>query len=495
MPAYALAPADLRALREALLRAGYTADGVLDLLGPVAHDALARLETVPARRRTTGGSPLETLVRLFLLQLAVPRAAAARALPLAAVLAAGIVQAEGDEVVAAIDVRPHSGDAGDDYYVASDLASGLDGRRRAPASDWVLGIGGASTTLAQLTVREPVGRALDLGTGSGVQALHLSSHAASVTATDVLPRALDLARLSAGLSEVELDLRLGGLWEPVAGERFDLVVSNPPFVIGGDGRFAYRDGGLVGDEIGRRLVAGAVDHLTEGGWCQLLANWVHRDDEDWRERVTSWLPAGVDAWVVQREVQDPAAYVALWLRDAGDDLAPDYVERYDAWLDAFDRAGVTGVGFGFVSLRRTESDRPRVRVQDWPHAVAQPLGAEVAASFARGDWLRDREDRALLAERLVVAPDVVQEATGEPGAEDPAHLVLRQGAGLRRAEQVDTATAALVGACDGTLPLGALIAAVAEVVGSGSTSAADLLPRVRGLVADGFLVPADLIGD
>ena len=59
-------------LRAALLAADFTADGLLDLLGAPAYAALARSETVPALRATRGDTPLETLVRLFLLQRPVP---------------------------------------------------------------------------------------------------------------------------------------------------------------------------------------------------------------------------------------------------------------------------------------------------------------------------------------------------------------------------------------------------------------------------------------
>lgn len=255
----------MKRFAEAMRAAGYTTDGVLELLGPSAHAALARLETVPARRATGGGTPVETLVRLFLLQLPVPAARAAAALPLAEALESGILTRHGDEVRALIDVRPYGAD-GDDFYVASDLGTGLDGTRPLRA-DHVLGIGGASTALAQLTVREPVDRALDVGTGCGVQALHLTRHARRVTATDVLPRALAMARLTADLSGVELDLREGSLLDPVPDERFDLVVSNPPFVVGSGGgaRFTYRDSGLPGDDVCRRLLGSAAGRLTWAG--------------------------------------------------------------------------------------------------------------------------------------------------------------------------------------------------------------------------------------
>ncbi len=483
---------DVARLRDAFAAADYTSDGVTGLLGPVAHAALSRQESVPARRAAGGPAPLAVLVRLFLLGDQVTAADAAAALPVAAAERLGLIGPSAGGVAALLDARPYD----EGFYVVSDLGSGLDGDVRPISADHVLGVGGASVSLAGLTVRTPVARALDLGTGCGVQALHLSRHAGSVTATDVLPRALELTRLGAGLSGIDLDLREGSLFDPVADERFDLIVSNPPFVIGGGLAGAgehrtYRDGGLPGDELCRRLVGAAPEHLTEGGWCQLLTNWVHRRGEPWAERVEGWLPPGCDAWAVQRSVLDPAAYVALWLQDVGDTAGPDYLARYDTWLDALEKDGVEAIGFGWITLRRTDAAAPLRRVEDWPHAVDAPLGPHLVEAFDRAAWLRAHpRDGDLLGARLRVAAGVVQEQIGLPGADDPEHVVLRQRGGLRRARTADTATAGLVGACDGTLPVGKLVDAIAILL---DEEAEDLRFRLGGvtrdLVAEGFLEP------
>ena len=173
-------------------------------------------------------------------------------------------------------------------------------------------------------MRRPVGTALDLGTGCGVQALHLSTHARSVTATDLSERALRFAATTAALNGLDWELLRGDLVAPVAGRRFDLVVSNPPFVVGpGTTTHVYRDSGRVGDAICAELAAAAPGLLTEGGTMQFLANWVHVAGEDWEERVAGWFAGtGLDAWVIQREVADPMAYVDLWLADAGEAADP-----------------------------------------------------------------------------------------------------------------------------------------------------------------------------
>ncbi|MBQ0985398.1 methyltransferase [Streptomyces sp. F63] len=492
-------------MREAFLAAAFTADGLLGLLGAPAYAALARGETVPALRATRGRSPLETLVRLFLLQRPVPYGRASAALPVDDCLAEGWLLRDGEEVRACVDVRPYGGPGGEDWWIVSDLGCAVGGAGGAGGAatgrlaeedraSLVLGVGGASTTLAGLTVRTPAGRALDLGTGSGLQALHAAQHATRVTATDVNPRALGFTRLTLALSGAhEADLRQGSLYEPVAGEEpFDLIVSNPPFVISPGARLTYRDGGMAGDDLCRTLVRQSAEHLADGGYCQLLANWEHREGEDWRARIRAWVPPGCDAWIVQREVQDVSQYAELWLRDAGDHRAgPEaYAARYEAWLEEFEARGTTAVGFGWISVRKSGSVRPSVIAEEWPHPVEQPLGDTVLDHFARQDFLRRTDDAALLAGRFRLADGVVQEQVGPPGAEDPEHVLLRQNRGMRRATKVDTVGAGFAGACDGTLEAGRILDAIAQLVGEDPVLLRDRTPEaVRLLVAQGFLIP------
>lgn len=488
-------------LREALDRADYRYDTVAAALGPAAHAALSRNETVPGLRATTGGSPVETLTRLWLLQAVLPADAVEAALPglLDQLCAAGVLERSVGEVAARVDVRPYAVDSpppGRDLWVASDLTPGLDGTAQRVGADHVLGISPAATSLAQLTVRRRVGRALDLGTGCGVQALHLAAHADHVVATDVNRRALWLTGVNALLNDVVLDVREGSYFEPVAAdEPFDLIVTNPPFVISpaGGERLVYRDSGLPGDRVVEDLVRAAPRHLAPGGVCEVLGNWMVLADRPWEERLAGWVE-GCDAWVVERERVDLPTYVELWLKDAGKHPATggevdDYRRRYDTWLSWFADQGAVGVGFGWIALRTRDTGSGGagdVRIEQWPYEVAEPLGPEVAAHFDRVAWLRATGDEALAATPLRLRTDVLQESVGPAGAEDPATIVLRQQTGMRRARQVSTAEAALAGACDGDVPVGPLLGAVAELVGD------DLgLGTVRELVAEGWLEPAD----
>ncbi|NDL57795.1 methyltransferase [Phytoactinopolyspora sp. XMNu-373] len=481
---------DTARLRDALSAADYRVDPVHELLGDRAAAALHRNHTIPGRMAVTGSTPLEVMTKLWRLQAPVPLSAARNALPLDALLDGGIVAADGDEVRALVDIRPYADDTGD-WWVAADLTPELDGRTSPISADHVLGLNAASSTLARVTVRRPVGRSLDLGTGCGVQSLHLSRHSDSVIATDVNPRALRMAALTTGLNGVSADLRQGSLFEPVAQERFDLIATNPPFVVSPGGRHVYRDSGLAGDDVVRQVVVDGAARLAEGGILQSLGNWMHVRGQDWRERVGTWVAGtGCDAWVVQREVQDPAEYVELWLRDSGETGEATYAERYREWLSWFDANDVEGIGFGWINLRASGAEDATVRIEDWPHAVQQPLGAAVADWFGRAELLR-ADDQTLLSSHVAVADDIVLEQVGQPGATDPEHLVLRQHGGMMRAIQVGTADAGFVGACDGTLPVGAIIDAVAQVLEvDPGLLRQELVPQARSLIMDGFLVPA-----
>jgi methyltransferase family protein len=475
-------------LREALVTSGFTYAAVADLLGPRAHEALGRNETTPALRRTTGGSPLETLVRLFLLQRPVPLTAAEEALPglVDRMAAEGIVERSVGEVAARLDCRPYAADDAE-LWVVSDLTPGLDGGPQRVGADHVLGISAASTSLAQLTIREPVGSALDLGTGCGVQALHLAGHADRVVATDVNRRALDVARFNAALNGFDaVEVREGSYFEPVAGERYDLIATNPPFVISpatGE-RLVYRDSGLPGDSVVEHIVRGAPRHLTDRGWCQVLANWAIEDGRPWDERLATWLDPDCDALVVQREVLDPAAYVELWLKDSGHHGAEDYLARYDTWLAWFEEQGIEGIGFGWVNLRRTATSSTHTLL-DWPYDVEQPIAPAIA------EWAATAGLAVGLDTKLRARPDLRQETVGPVGAEHPETIVLRQQRGFRRARTADTVVAGLVGACDGELTVGQILAALADLLGlDDEESRTTYLPVVRELVEEGFLLPA-----
>ncbi|ALG07971.1 DUF7059 domain-containing protein [Kibdelosporangium phytohabitans] len=487
-----LSPEYCSALRTCFERVGYDADGVLSLLGASAHAALGRGEPEPARRVTRDGAGLGTLIRLFLLGDELPENEVKAVLPWPESVANGVVRVDGDRVRAGLDVRPYGDDQGS-WWVFADLDS--DQLGSTVPVDHVLGVGHASLSLARATIRRPVGTVLDLGTGCGVQALHASRHARKITATDLSGRALMLANATFRINDLDVETRQGKWFEPVTGRRFDQVVCNPPFVVGPSRvDYTYRDSGLAGDDASALVIAALPEYLARGGVGQLLASWLHLPGQDWPERVTSWLPGGVDAWFVQRDVADPDLYVGTWLRDAGiDPRSAEGAARASAWLDWFAENKVAGVGFGFVTLRRTDGE-PRIVCEDLRHAFDDPLGQEAAGWLDRIDWLRAHSSPdALLRAHLKVADSVVLEEVSSPADEGWEAVVRRlhrtDGPGWQH--EIDELVRALLAGCRGLLPLGDLLELLAAAHGVPTDALiVAALPLVDELVRHGMLVPA-----
>ena len=400
---------------------------------------------------------------------------------------------------ALFDLRPHAASlpGGDhEWWVASDLAEVQTGK---PLSDdHVLGIGGATLTLLEMTVREHVDSALDVGCGCGIQALYLATHAERVVATDLSSRACALTQFNAALNEAVIDVREGSLFEPVEGETFDLIVTNPPFVItpdsvrGAAGLLEYRDGGMDRDNLIRAVLRGAPACMNEGGTLQMLANWEipadRNPDTQWSWRVDSWLEGlPVDAWVVQRDVLDPARYVDMWIRDSGGQLMEraDYERAFTSWLADFRRAGTGAIGMGFVALRKldeAEAASGGKRAYDLSLDGHAPRGRDVAWALAS---LRAPE---LWEVALTRASDVREERHYVPGSPDPELLIMHQGGGLGRSVPVSSAVSAVVGASDGELTVGQIAAAVAMLTSVEVDDArAEIEAPLRDLIRWGFL--------
>ncbi|TDW29358.1 DUF7059 domain-containing protein [Cryobacterium psychrophilum] len=506
-------------LRADLTAAHYSVSALTGLWGIQADAALRRNQQVPARRalvalreRLSRPEPTATLAQLFVLGLPVSADDLRAALPslgVAGAMELGLVAEHAGEVRPLVELRPYSfldaAGAGS-WWIVSDLGELALGHPL--GENHVLGVGGASRTLSSLIMPIQVESVLDLGTGCGIQALHAARQASRVVATDISPRALELAALNARLNDVNnIEFRLGSLFDPVAGERFDHIISNPPFVITprtpGVPSYEYRDGGMVGDALVEAVVRGTAEHLNPDGVAQLLGNWEYRADDDAFDRLASWLTSNtpgslgetpeLDAWIIEREVQQPTEYAETWIRDGGTRPdTPDFDRLYAAWLDDFEARDVRQVGFGYLMLRRPVTGAPTLhRFERLPEALghnAAEIGAHLADCLAAHDWQAATDDAALLSATLTVASDVTEERHYWPGQDDPTLLTLHQGGGFGRSVPLSTALAGLVGACDGELSIGAIVGALAQLLSVDEAALrSELLPQMRELVSDGFL--------
>ena len=183
-------------LRAALLAVGYTGEGMRELLGDDAYQGRSR--DVPVQlRRLTSTTPLEIAIRFFVLGVPVEPAALERALaPLTVneLAELGVAEPAGNTVRASVRIVPQADLllAGN-RYPDETLAGG--------PVDYVATLTAPSAILGSLTVRSPARTALDIGTGSGVQAIWAARHCERVVAVDINPSALNLAAFNARLNE------------------------------------------------------------------------------------------------------------------------------------------------------------------------------------------------------------------------------------------------------------------------------------------------------
>jgi len=483
------------------------------------------------------GYKVAVLTALFMLGEPVGAAALETALPrtgVAGALAIGLVlptqSASGEQRYApAVDLRPHEAEDAHGsvrWWVASDLGELVTGQALAP--DHVLGIGRAGLTLAALTPRKPVETALDLGVGCGIQTLYLLRHVRQVVATDISTRALEFTAFNvalAGVDSARVQLRQGNLLEPVAGQRFDLIVSNPPFVItppsvrqAGLPLMEYRD---AGGPILPALVRGLEDHLNPDGVAVMLGNWEHREGTSWRTSVNQWIGKSLDAWIIQREVQDPVEYAAMWLRDGG--LTPErsgvaFENALAAWQEDFDSRQVSGVGMGYLVFHApsvaatsgpggtalegqtapeepaSDAAAPGAVVEPWrvleevPTSGQGALGEHVAQVIAAHEALRGLDDAQVAALKLRTASGLSKEEALTP-TPVPTAPVIRQAEGFGRVIAVGMPEVALLSASDeGLLTVAQIAAAVASLTSEDPAAVlADMVAATRTFAHAGMV--------
>jgi hypothetical protein len=481
---------DIALLRKDLEAAGFTPQAVLERIGLKEAHEIVQEDLPLLLMRTSEGNALDTAIRLFLMSLSVGADAVPRVFPSLdprVLLKSGLIRMDQGQAVATIRILPFQG-----LLVCYDR---LDRLRTPAAVDYVMGVSGSSVTLATSTIRRPDGRTLDLGTGCGIQALLAASHSRQVVALDRNPRALEFARFNAVLNQVSnVEFRGGDLFEPVEGETFDLIVTNPPFVISPETRYIYRDGGRRGDEICRTIVREAPRFLSEGSFLQMLCNWVEPGEENWSSGIREWFAGNeCDAWVIRSHSQDTATYASKWVRHTELREPDSWLTRVEEWCSYYKAEGIERIGSGLVTMRRACGRANWVRAEQAPSSILGPCGASILRRFQAQDFLETvSSDTDLLGHCFRVSPDARLQSRSAPATDgwqmEQASLELVKG--LAYSGQVDVAIANLVVHCDGEKPLGELVDEMAQSLGADREKI--LVPVcavVRGLLEQGFLLP------
>ena len=484
-------PFDSLTFKKVLADAGYSQTELAKTLGLSSPHERQDLEVV--YRRVKADSPYNILVQLFRLGRQVDESILQRQLPrldIEQFAGVGLLGRNNSMIFSNANLTPYH-----DLLLASDFGPEI---HREMSADHVLGVGAASVTLAGLTVRRKVSTALDLGTGAGIQAFLTAGHADHVIGTDTNRRALNFAAFNTRLNQIKVvEWRKGSLYEPVADEQFDLIVSNPPYVISPESRFVFRDTDLPADAVSQQVLQGAGERLNEGGLACVLFNWHHHDDADWAARPLNWVcDTGCDSWLLCFKTADPLTYAAEWLKTGEGQDSPEYGRYLDEWMAYYEKTGIGQISAGAMFMRKRSSaaNWSRTDTIEKGRTVGE-CGRQVERIFAAEDLLRSLDDdRLLLDHRLIFDKHHLLEhqLTVENGCWVVQVERLHTDKGISFSGQVDMYIANLLAVCDGRHTLRELIRAVADRAQTDpETFTVACLGVVRKLMRSGFLSSVD----
>ena len=484
----------LKSLGDALREAGFDHKSVLQRIGVGELHEIGRTSAREIRERTDEGSPLDILIRLFLVGEPVTPIDLAAAIPkadLRSLASCGVLSDHAQGVVSPFQIVPFMG-----LHVLYDRRPTVGDMPR----DFVMGIGGSTQTLAIVTVRKPCESAMDMGAGCGVHAMLAARHARRVVAVDINPRAILMTNANAAINGItNIEAREGSFFAPVEGERFDLIVANPPFVISPESTYTYRDAALPSDGVMELVCREGLKHLRPGGVCQVLGNWVSLEDEPEEERLPRWFDDAPCTVIAHRSHDStPRRYAEHWTAHTslGEEITPE--QRIERWVEHFAQQRITVVHNGQITIRR-ESDPPATVfiepvAEKWRIRGAASEHLESLLDSLRAIAVADAGG-GLLAAKLQVCPEVriahqlmptSDEQGGHSGWEvTDTHISLTRG--IANAQTLDPLATQLVMACDGRRTLREILD---ELAGTNGYAASEFItaaePVARRLAQKGF---------
>jgi predicted RNA methylase len=481
-----LSAADAQLLREFFRQAGYTHQALEKRRLPRDLPARAAADVTPELEDTREPSLANLILRWFFLNVPAAYEMAASLVPstvMTLLLECGMLLRDGEMLSPAVMLTPC-----EQYLFAADSAAHLESHPQ----DLVIWPNPTSRLLYRFTMHRPCRATLDLGTGCGIQAVFCADHSLQVTATDLNPRAARFARFNAWLNgAANIECFTGDTFVPVRGRQFDLIVANPPFFVTPSADQIYCENEMELDQYCRRIVREAPAHLSEGGYLQMVCEWVQVRGQSWQDRVREWLEGtGCDASIFRGYAWEASAYARERVpRTASADTAPQTLAR---WIAYYQQRGVEEIHGGILAMRR-RSGRNWVRIEDMPLDPNQPFGEAVTQAFACGDLLElHGSDEELLGARLKLSPDTQldQQMRQSDGRWQAVGMTLRFTAGIPASMRLDPPVAEFVARLDGSRTLGELVGDTAQQVRADpQVVERECLAVVRMLVARRFVLP------
>jgi SAM-dependent methyltransferase len=360
-------PEDFQALRDLLQNADYTES---TLSGRLNIPSFAKFGSVEPGVRPTFelNTPLDALIRLFLECEPISRA------ELTPLLGEGTIELlhrlgligpdpeDTDRWVPTVGLCPTRG-----VYLVNDRGGELGGLAEDVVYPAILE---NTQNFLGIIPRNPCGRFLDLGAGTGVAALIAAQgYAERAWACDIAQRSADFSEFNRRLNALEnVTVGCGDLYEPVAGLQFDRIVTHPPYVPVLKATHIFRDGGDDGEQIVRRVIEGLPDHLAPGGRFYALTMLADREGETVEERIRRWLgdrQAMFDIAIIAETSREPADFIGRAMQKGMHGM-----QELSYWSRLYRSTKVRYLVYGTVLVQRHSDGEGRkpftVRLQKGP---------------------------------------------------------------------------------------------------------------------------------
>lgn len=474
-------------LTDYLRESGFTPSGVQQR---IQSDSLPgrHLQNLPLLLyRTRDLDALNVLLRWFIVGEPVPKELAQRLIPseiLGLLAQCGLLDSTGETLASSVMFTPF-----ENLWIATDTYSRLS---QGTGVDDVLMINSTTIFLMNLAIRTPCRSLLDLGTGCGVVAVTMSQQVAQqVTATDLSSRSGIFARFNAWLNGREnVEVLTGDLFQPVAGRRFERILSNPPFYITPSSNRMFAENPMELDGFCRNLVKQAPAYLEEGGYLQMLFEWTEIEGQSWQDRLNEWFEgSGCDAVVWHGGSYDPVKYAQIRLPVV---VAPAGREadckNFDSWVEYYQTKKVKSIHAGFLAMRR-RSGKNWVHFERVPAEPALPAGDAILHAFA----IRDQplSDELLLTKKLQAIEGLQLRQVMEfrdqhwrPSRD--VHMV--QTSSLQMVQDLTPEVAEFVSKLDGSTTLGEVVESISLTAGAPREKVqAECISVVKRLLSRGFV--------
>lgn len=246
------------------------------------------------------------------------------------------------------------------YYFACDFVLQSDDRYKKKPKNFelVYPVNLDSITLSESSLKQKVDTVLDLCCGCGILGIAASSHSRKVTGIDINPRAINFSTFNALLNNIQnCTFLCGDLYEPLKDEKFDLILSNPPYEISPYKTNLFQDGGKNGFKILKKIIKGIGEHLTKNGFCQIITKFAETHNESKQQLLKTWLHNKSFhihfLKLYSLSVEETATSVcADSLRNSGKMDYSEFSGRIIKVMTYFDKICLTKISFGLMTIKK-----------------------------------------------------------------------------------------------------------------------------------------------